>query len=375
MKKFDTLYKRAANGAIRKWMVSVYEEPFGQFNVQRLAGQVNGTFTPAIDYDVQGKNIGRANETTPEYQAEFNAQSYWNKKKDEGYKTLSEIGVSTEAELWSALPQYNTDAQGNIKPMLAKTVDWAKVKYPVLVQPKLDGVRCLMIVKDGEILFLSRSGKPYTTLSHIEQEVLERLEGDDEIVMDGEIYSDELTFQEIISAVKAQGPNSSKLQYRVYDIVSNDPQELRLQILDSIVNTSRYKHIHFVPTHIVNSKEVVLEYHSKYTELGLEGVMIRLLNGKYKQGIRSSELLKVKEFNEEEFDCYELTTGKREEDVIALCRTAEGKEFKAKMMGTREEKEELMDAFEPAKLTVKFFGWTNDNIPRFPIGKSFRNYE
>lgn len=374
MKKFDTLYKRAANGAIRKWMVSVYEEPFGQFNVQRLAGQVNGTFTPAIDYDVQGKNIGRANETTPEYQAEFNAQSYWNKKKDEGYKTLSEIGVSTEAELWSALPEYNTDAQGNIKPMLAKTVNWAKVEFPVLVQPKLDGVRCLMVVKDDEIYFQSRSGKMYTTLGHIESELLEHIRGEN-FILDGEVYSHEISFQEIISAVKAKGINSSKLHFRAYDTVDSMPQSARIQTLSSYLRKMNFKTVHFVETHLVHDKERVMELHSKWTEDGYEGAMIRFLDGKYKQGVRSSELLKVKEFNEEEFDCYELTTGKREEDVIALCRTAEGKEFKAKMMGTREEKEELMDAFEPAKLTVKFFGWTNDNIPRFPIGKSFRNYE
>jgi len=375
MKKFDTLYKRAANGAIRKWMVSVYEEPFGQFNVQRLAGQVNGTFTPAIDYDVQGKNIGRANETTPEYQAEFNAQSYWNKKRDEGYKTLSEIGVSTEAELWSALPQYNTDAQGNIKPMLAKTVDWTKVKFPVLVQPKLDGVRCLMVVKNGEVSFLSRSGKYYTTLAHIEAEMLLKIEGDDDFILDGEVYSHEISFQEIISAVKAQGPNSTKLHFRAYDVVNDRVQLDRLKELVTYIRGMDFKFIHIVNTEVANNKDEVLEMHKNAVEIGYEGAMIRFLDGKYKQGVRSSELLKVKEFNEEEFDCYELTTGKREEDVIALCRTAEGKEFKAKMMGTREEKEELMDAFEPAKLTVKFFGWTNDNIPRFPIGKSFRNYE
>jgi hypothetical protein len=44
------------------------------------------------------------------------------------------------------LPQFNTDASGNVKPMLAKAVDWKKVQYPCYIQPKLDGVRCLMIV-------------------------------------------------------------------------------------------------------------------------------------------------------------------------------------------------------------------------------------
>lgn len=369
------LYKRAANGAIRKWYVEVNTNGVGAFVITRHAGQLNGSFTQAFDFVVSGKNIGRANETTPEEQAEFDAKSYWNKKKDEGYKTLDEVGALTEADLYGLLTKYNTDAQGNIKPMLAKAVNWAKVKFPVFVQPKLDGVRCLMIVTNGEVMFLSRSGKVYHTLGHIENEVLDLVSDIDSFILDGEIYSHDISFQEIISAVKAQGPNSTKLHYRVYDVVNSALQANRLIILQAFIKEGNFKHIHLVPTTTVDSKDEVMFNHSEFRAAGYEGLMIRFRNGTYKQGVRSSELLKVKEFNEEEFECYELIEGKREEDVIALCLTKEGKEFKAKMMGTREEKELLVQVFSPCLLTVKFFGWTNDQIPRFPIGKTFRDYE
>ena len=57
-----------------------------------------------------------------------------------------------------------------IKPMLAykvdsKPVDWTKKVY---MQPKLDGVRCLIQLNDkGEVYAYSRTGKPWLNIAHI----------------------------------------------------------------------------------------------------------------------------------------------------------------------------------------------------------------
>ena len=84
----------------------------------------------------------------------------------------------------------------NFLPMLApnQKVDLNKVKYPLLASYKVDGIRCLFI--KGEML--SRSLKPIQNKQLREKfrELIDRSK-DCGLILDGEIYSPELTFQEI----------------------------------------------------------------------------------------------------------------------------------------------------------------------------------
>lgn len=409
--QLDTLYKRTKTGAIQYWRIDV-EKLEVYAVIVKESGQL-GTSNPIIHQETidKGVNIGRSNETTPHQQAELQARSDWKKQKDKGYKSISDLGLRTidmtvyqnkqqplyhvpgtpadkglplELALDQVLPQFNTDASGNVKPMLA--TDWKKIKkinYPVLVQPKLDGVRCLMIVEEGNITFLSRSGKEYTTLDHIADSVQNyALDENRDFILDGEIYSDELTFQEITQAVKKLYPNSLKLHFRAYDIVHEDGQEDRVMAhMPNIVKAINSPYIHAVPTNWADNADEVTQYHNLQVQTGFEGAMIRIPHGKYEQGCRSRTLLKVKEFDEAEFKLLELQLGQREEDVLGLCKTATGLEFRAKLMGSREQKAKLVEELGIGKfigdkqLTVKHFGWTTDGLPRFPIGRAIRDYE
>lgn len=386
--KLETLYKRAKSGKIQYWQIEVVEASPANYGwgIVKTSGQL-GTENPIVHRETitKGKNIGKSNETTPQQQAESQALSDWNKKRDEGYKSLEDLGylgVKRAEEdlpqlLEQLLPQFNTDASGNPKPMLA--TDWKKIKkitYPVLLQPKLDGVRCLMIVNvDNGILvnFLSRSGKEYTTLTHIEKDIV-ATSPKESFILDGEIYSDELAFQEIIAAVKKQRPESLKLKFRAYDIVSSEPQQERWNKTVALVGKLSSSEIQLVQTLQINYESDVKTHHDLWVQDGYEGAMIRLLHGTYAQGQRSRELLKVKEFDESEFLFLDWEKGKREEDLIAVLQADNGT-FKAKMVGTAKEKKELYTSTIPegSLLTVKHFGWTEDKLPRFPIGKAFRD--
>ncbi len=395
--KLDILYKRTKTGAIQYWKILVaHKEGYGS-QIVKESGQL-GTTNPIrhIEDVNAGKNLGRANETSPEEQAESQAQSDWTKKHDEGYKSLNDLDTNPQLSpgsmdfnrwLESNLPLYNTDASGNVKPMLAKTVDWKKVTYPCLVQPKLDGVRCLMVVKAGPpVVFLSRKGKEYTTLDHIKADVEAFLCSDKDtgyntpegFILDGEIYSDELTFQEIVAAVKKQRPDSLKLHFRAYDIVNDNKQRARIYDTESLVTAINSPFITMIATAGVQTKERIMELHNTWVGEGYEGVMIRLMDGHYAQGQRSSHLLKVKEFQEDEFTFIRFEQGQREEDLLAVCCVKDGRCFKAKVIGNREEKKKLQaipeKQLEYKKYTVKFFQWTDDGLPRFPIGKAFRDY-
>jgi DNA ligase-1 len=395
--KLDTLYKRTKTGAIQFWEIEVLnDESFMDERFPRIiktSGQL-GTENPIkhIESVKQGKNIGKANETTPNEQAESQARSDWQKKRDEGYKSMEDLADNRGFDVsnlydWlnARLPQFNTDASGNVKPMLA--TDWNKVKnitYPCYIQPKLDGVRCLMIVSiDDEGVshckFLSRSGKEYTTLQHIADEVLPYSYSYlRQFILDGEIYSDELSFQQIVAAVKKQCPDSLKLHFRAYDIVNDDLQSKRWPAVVDLVDRIKSPYIWPVTTFVISDKHEVKLHHDDWVKEGYEGAMLRLFDGVYGQGQRSSHLLKVKEFDETEFAFKNFEFGQRGvEDLLAVCWTEDGKEFRAKVIGTKAQKEVLYQdsTLEGKSFTVKHFGWTEDKLPRFPIGKGFRNYE
>jgi len=392
--ELPVLYKRTKSGAIQRWAISVVVEHQDMAPrsaaIVKEAGQLGGKLTSHHEMIREGKNLGKANETTPLQQAEFQAQSDWKKKHDEGYKSLTDLGAEVPFDtienlhhfLEVLLPEFNTDANGQAKPMLAKTVDWNKVTYPCYVQPKLDGVRCLMVLEprgtnDSCVTFLSRNGKQYTTLDHITATIPGKdALGSLNIILDGEVYSDELSFQQIVAAVKKQSPDSLKLHFRAYDVVTNELQKERLIAVRTLVHAINSSYISMVDTPGAFSKEDIVGWHNRWVSEGYEGAMIRLNGGHYGQGQRSSHLLKVKEFNEEEFTFREFDFGQRTEDLIAVCHTKTGAEFRAKMIGTAAEKEELYAQMrgKEGKLTVKFFGYTTDGLPRFPIGKAFRDY-
>lgn len=405
--KLYTLYKRAKTGKIQYWQISVENSTTQTGStIRKESGQL-GTSNPIVHIEevVSGKNIGKTNETTPQQQAEGQAQSDWNKKRDEGYKSLTDLGIghqnggvhhglftihgsvqvpakSLEEVLDACLPEFNTDASGNQKPMLA--TDWNKVKdiqYPVLVQPKLDGVRCLMIVESKDsIVMLSRSGKEYTTLRHITDEVwaaanLLSLP----FILDGEIYSDELTFQEIVAAVKKKRPETLKLKFRAYDIISTSTQQERWEATVALVDKIASPEIQLVPTWVANCKAEAVMHHDTWVQEGYEGAMIRLLDGMYTPGQRSRDLLKVKQFDETEYYFQRWEKGARDEDLIAVCWTStradEAKEFRAKVEGNVAEKKVLENSTPKvgSMITIKHFGTTSDGFPRFPIGKCFRD--
>ena len=144
-------------------------------------------------------------------QAIFEANSKLNKKRDEAYFDSIEAAQT----------------QVKLLPMLAHPFDKRKhnINYPAIVQRKFDGVRCLAVLNsDGSVKLLSRKGKEYPHLQHIKADVWENND-DTNIVLDGELYSDTLTFQQLVGLVKrvTLKPGNDQQMYevslRVYDCV------------------------------------------------------------------------------------------------------------------------------------------------------------
>jgi DNA ligase-1 len=251
--------------------------------------------------------------------------------------------------------------------------------YPCFVQPKLDGTRCIGIPRKG---LFSRMRKSFPHMEHIVAE-LNQLPAD--VILDGELYTDELTFQQSVGLVKREtlregnAENQVKIKYHVYDMVSAGTFEERYAALTKLLRGHRCSHIVLVPTERCASEERMKAKHNEYVADGFEGIMLRNPAGLYKHS-RSTDLLKYKEFIDEEFTVVGFTEGDGQDKgcVVWICETEEKKRFQCRPRGTKEERKEMFqngDAYIGKKLTVRFQEWSDAHIPRFPVGIAFRDYE
>lgn len=370
-KIFKKLYEKSSTGKIKHWEISVTTDRISMggnlYSEHGIIIVKYGTDNNKIHINKKtidkGKNIGRSNETTPYEQAVSEAEATWKKKLDKGYvENLNDLNKEV------------------LLPMLAHTFQKRghNITYPCFVQPKLDGIRCLAKkIDEKTIKYYSRMGKEFNTLEHLTPDLLKLMKVDQ--VLDGEIYSHDLTFQEMIRLVKKLRPESNILKYHVFDIVNTniDFTERNIQLECSIPTKGL---IHLVKAQRISCIDDVKVMHNEYVKNGYEGLILRNLTGMYKLKGRSADLQKYKEFQDEEF---EITGGKESTGVEAGCviftvKNKKGQEFSVRPRGSFEQRKKWMDDLTNLtgkNLTVRFQELTDDGIPRFPVGISLRDYE
>lgn len=348
---FPTLHKLDSKGKVRVWSVSTEG---GTYSVSHglLDGAQQNTLVVC-----EPKNVGRSNETTAESQAISEAQGLWNKQKDrKGYT----VEIPT--------------TQPNL-PMLAhKYKDHKhKITLPACCSVKVDGLRLILSVQDGQVTTTSRTGTTFTGLDHITREYA----GFDDIVLDGELYSRTLTFEQISSVVRkgdSSDPRMGSIFFYAFDIINEDTYHQRVIYLDTLV--SGLTHTEVVPWYLVNSHEEIETRHKQFLSEGWEGTMIRNIGSLYQKNKRSYDLLKFKEFLDSEFEVigYKAGKGKFENVPIFLLR-CDGGEFEAVPKGDQSLREDYLrdaESYIGTLATVRFFEYTADGIPRFPVLIDFR---
>lgn len=385
---WPTLYKKTSTGAIQFWTIEVHpclgevEGKIGTFTdilpseIITAYGQV-GTYKTQTTFDViaEGKNPGKKNATTAHDQAVKEAHSKWEKQKKKGYV---ESPTAAEADETDDL------IEGGIVPMLAhKFSEKAnKITYPASVQPKLDGIRCIAIVKDGVCTLWSRTRKPITSVPHIIIEI-EAIFGHEDIVLDGELYNHALKkdFEQIVSMVRKEEPaeGCEIVQYHIYDVAAPGAFQERYSKLSEIMQLNEPMSLVLVPTQVAMVEDDVSRLFESCVALGFEGVMVRNSNSNYVNK-RSNDLLKVKEFDDSEFPIVGVKEGrgKLAGHAIFVCDALNGETFDAKLDGDTSYLKELYEnhsLWTGKKLTVQYQGFTAYGIPRFPVGKSIRDYE
>lgn len=279
-----------------------------------------------------------------------------------------------------------------IKPMLAykvdaKPIDWSE---NVFMQPKLDGVRCIIQTDDqGKVIAYSRTGKPWLNINHILKDLKPFFDQQPDVILDGELYNHDLRddFEQIISLVRTQKPSpyvrskSKKLvQFHCYDYANgSDSYKTRM---NNLAVASFYSYcVKYVPTSVVYHYNHAQLKHQAFLERGYEGSILRL-DKPYEQK-RSYSLQKFKDFHDAEATIigYVKGKGKRtgtlgkfimkdDEGIEFGCPPGKGFNYKdlTKILNN-------IDDYIGQRATFTYFERTKANSYRHPMFKTLRNYE
>ena len=355
------LYKMDSKGKIRVWDIFVGEKD-GVPYYSVMHGQQDGQMQYSHVDVPEGKNIGRANATTADQQCLLEAKALHEKQ-------MSRKGYTESIP--SEVPAL---------PMLAhKYKDFAhKINFPAAVSCKIDGLRLIVSIKDGVVKTTSRTGKELLGLAHITDELVNL--GQD-IVIDGELYSDIYPFEEIVSIVRKKNsldPRMKDIYFYAFDLINTDPYRQRVVDLDDFIED--LKNTKIVPYYIVDNDAQIKSHHEKFIIDGYEGTMIRNLESKYQPNKRSYDLLKLKDFIDAEFTITGWCVGKGKFANVPTFSflTHDAKPFEAVPKGNEEIRAEYLNkagSYIGAQATIRFFEYTNDGIPRFPVMLGVRDYE
>jgi len=340
MLELPVLFSRARNGSIVQWRVYTQGDI-----VCTEHGKLAGKLTTHQDR-VRNTNVGRSNARIGETQAEAEAKSAWDKKLKEGYfDSVAKAQTAIVLLPMLAHPLERKAKRGGRDVRIERDVDWANM----WIQAKLNGLRCfsmfyepgLELFKDmadrpagPDIVMRSREGEDWTTLSHIKNDLALFMEPGD--IVDGEAFQKGVPLQLINSYVKREQPETKGIQLHLYDYPAKRGKtgstwRARLSTLrDTYARYVEQKFersqmatlhrsaieeaidglspgsqvdlfiaslpIQLVKTYSVTSRSEAREYQQKFLAEGYEGAILRVDDGQYDLGERSTNLLKMKEF-------------------------------------------------------------------------------
>lgn len=353
------------------------------------------------------KNVGKKNERNSFHQALVTARGKYLKKIQEGYSTNKETNSTEEKTLMEKM----------FYPMLAKNYkDMKTISYPVYIQPKLDGDRCVIFLnKDPEhtatyedVIMYTRQKIEYPRNAdndNIRKSVLNILihgynsKKKESIFLDGELYKHGILLQKINSAIR--GSKKDKLlhiEYHMYDMFyphyTTEPFEERTKLLSQLYeshsNNEEKRSIKLVTTKLAQDKKEDDELYKTFLSESFEGSMIRNPHGKYAKSstvksstLRSKDLLKRKEVFDDEFEVVGFTDGKHGKEVGAIiwqCQTQDKQVFnvvpnlphKERYALYKECQKYFSSRYEHRMLSVQYRGLSHDGVPQHAKALVFR---
>jgi DNA ligase-1 len=275
------------------------------------------------------------------------------------------------------------------KPMLAYPVSDKPIDYDnkISMQPKLDGVRCVIQYDNSEVKAYSRTGKPWLNIDHILFNLKPWFILNPNVILDGELYNHDLrdNFEKIISLVRKSKPTdqdrldaSDLTQFHCYDIIDETKTfEERNRFITQVV--PRNNCIFHVKTQAVATESLSKVVHQQNLDAGYEGSILRT-NDKYACK-RSHNLRKFKDFHDAEATLLAWVEGKgKRKGTVGkfMAVDADGNEFGMPVM---DKFKYLQDNFRKMRgwvgktATFTYFERTKANSYRHPLFKAIRDYE
>lgn len=392
------LVSRDSKGKIRVVEMSYeWNEEQRGYVIHRSTGLLNGKMVEQPDIVILK---GKASRTLKEQvELEYNS----NKKKylDKGYRELeNSLEDYSEEELNNILGDVRTGQNGVPKPQLAKQAD--KVtnlktfdkKY--WGSRKIDGLRCLIYLgEDGKLHTASRGATNYDAamieiLEH--PDLIQLFKDNPTLIMDGECYKHGYSLQQLNSVARTQvkAVDYEILQFYWYDIVDlNSPVTERINKIKELAGPLSLTfeperefqygelRIQLVPHVEVSGWDNIMALHNEYVSEGWEGLVIRLESSLYGPNKRTNDWLKVKCYKQDTYKVIGIEQGLRKyDDMVFVLETEEGKQFKAKPFGDRNQKIEYTDNFEEKYQNhlgdVKYFYYSDEGTPLQPSFIAFR---
>ena len=193
-------------------------------------------------------------------------------------------------------------------------IDLSKGKY--YSSHKLDGCRCITIIKNGKINFYSRQGKEFLTLDVLKDWLyINDLEG---MVLDGEICilddDGKENFPAVMSEIRKKNHTIKNPAYKVFDILTLKDFSLKRSNTTLMERHKEFRNKVKKNKHVSILKQTQVTYEGEIetlmdnaVKLGWEGLILRK-NDVYK-GKRSNDILKVKKFYDAEYKVIKTIDG------------------------------------------------------------------
>ena len=277
----------------------------------------------------------------------------------------------------------------DFKPTLAKEFSQYedKIVYPCITQPKIDGIRCITVVKKGKATLYTRNNKEITSVPHINEQMSYFEDG----IYDGELAgfyeeNEPMAFEDICSYVKRKKPKTHNrcICYTLFDFVDESLcYNIRVHTLLEWLKEIQSKNgstfvdrIAIIPTHMTYHEYNLKHYLEYYLGWGYEGVMIRR-DAWEKEGYlmgRTNKLLKRKPVQHGFFTIIDAIEGKgklKGKLGALVCKTPGGIQFRVKMAVPESELAKMWvdKSWVGQEVYLTCNEWTKKGVPRFPRGQ------
>ncbi len=355
----------AQHGKVREWSIVInlfdkddnmidISDPACDMKIEKdyhteyhtISGYTNMKMTQSASTVVRkGKNIGKKNETNVLTQAIKECKSKYALKIKSGYSE----SIDSTKESQHSMPF----------PMAVKS--WKdhgdKLKYPLYIQPKLDGIRLLARLENNEVKLYTRRLHDIVGFTKLKNDLLKMFNASKlkTFIVDGELYSHGMNLQSISGIVRNETIGEDvkeQLRYHVFDFFDINQKSMtfgeRYQLLQKFVKSHKSEMIILNPTNMVDSALAAEDLYNDYIRNGYEGIIYKSdkpYEFDFNKEKRSSLYLKRKKQDDAEFEIVDYThgRGKDKDCIVFTLQGPNGKVFNCVPNGTYEYRRELYE--------------------------------